>query len=171
MLALVAGCGDAPQRGGSDTNIQAEVRQDPDWAAIWSSLHMPPGMARAEPAGVALAGVRRASDPLSDLPPYLEFAERVTQWRLGYWAYNGPPEFERHFVEDVIPCESKWQIDPGNPMYLGLMQWLPDSWSRAAGRTGLTDWRDPFAQGANTAVWVRLTVPGEQWPTCWRVNQ
>ena len=69
-----------------------------------------------------------------------------------------------HFMDVVIPCESNWHVDSVSAGgHLGLAQFAPDSWAKAASRTGLWDWRDPYAQGANVAVWVSLTVPAEQW--------
>lgn len=94
----------------------------------------------------------------------------IEAWQRGYHEFNGNPAYESHFIEDVIPCESGWRIDPGNPSYIGPMQWHPDSWARASAGTGLTDRYDFYAHGAATAWWVaRIAHPGGGggWPTCW----
>ena len=89
------------------------------------------------------------------------------EWLAGYRAFGGPAEYEQRFIESVIPCEGSWQIEPGNPSYIGPMQWHPDSWAKASAGTGLTDRYAWYAHGAATAWWVQRTVPAEQWPTCW----
>ena len=94
----------------------------------------------------------------------------IDGWSTGYRAFGGPPEYERWFIEHVIPCESRAQIDPGNPDYIGPMQFHPDSWARASAGTGLTDRYSWYAHGAATAWWVlRIEHPGGSggWPTCW----
>lgn len=86
----------------------------------------------------------------------------------GYRAAGGPPQYEAHFVETVIPkCEwtAGWGVpwhDTGNG-YVSVAQFTPCSWAKAGGG----DPTDPWVTGRNVGTWAQMTVPGEQWPTCW----
>ena len=81
----------------------------------------------------------------------------------GYRDMGGPPDLEAHFIERVIPCESNWDVQAISPSgHLGLAQFTQDSWDKAGGG----DWTNAYQQGANTARWVRLTNPAQQWQ-CW----
>lgn len=86
-----------------------------------------------------------------------------SDWREGYRAASGNPEWEETFVGIVIPCESGWDhyaVSPGG--HLGLGQFHPGTWESAGGG----DWADPFTQGRNTAYWSSVAEPWQQW-VCW----
>ena len=55
-------------------------------------------------------------------------------------------------------------IDPGNPMYYGLGQFLPSTWILAGGG----DPYSPYQQGYNMGHWIQGTNIYEQWPVCSR---
>lgn len=90
------------------------------------------------------------------------------QFAAGYTAAGGNDRWREHLLDVVIPCESGWDPLAVSPAgHLGLAQFAADSWQRAGGG----DWRDPYTQGRNTAVWVALTIdrgadPRVQW-SCW----
>lgn len=88
---------------------------------------------------------------------YRERAESAP-WLLG---------LEEHVVERVIPCESRWRLDPGNPRYLGLGQFLPSTWAAAA-RSPDADPFDPFEQGWAVANNIVIADETWQWPVCWK---
>lgn len=86
-----------------------------------------------------------------------------SQFIAGYRDAGGPEALLSHFLEVVIACESTWRVDAVSPGgHLGLAQFAPDSWAKAGGG----DWTDAYQQGANTARWVGLTNPADQW-SCW----
>lgn len=76
------------------------------------------------------------------------------EWLAGYRAFGGPAGYEQRFTRRVIVCEASWSIEPGNPSYIGPMQWHPDSWARVSAYTGLFDRYSWYAHGAATAAWV-----------------
>lgn len=88
----------------------------------------------------------------------------------GYRAGGGDPAWERHLVENVIPCESPgWVLDPGGYHY-GLAQFAPGTWALARCSPG-ADYRSAWQQGCACASWMRQ-IPGRWgttagWPTCW----
>ncbi len=92
----------------------------------------------------------------------------VETFLAGYRAGGGDPAWEEHLVNDVIPCESGWQLDsPG--IYYGLAQFAPGTWANAA-RPG-ADYRDAYEQGWAVASWMSQ-IPGRWgtsagWPNCW----
>ena len=67
----------------------------------------------------------------------------------------------------VVPCESEWRLDPPG-YYLGLAQWEPGTWELAGGG----DYRDPYQQGFNVAVWSNRVDPAGDggWKDCWEAN-
>ena len=77
----------------------------------------------------------------------------VADWLRGYRAWHGRPEWEAVFIEQIIPCESSWWTNAVSPgQHRGLGQFDAGTWATAAAITGLWDWTNPFAQGANMAV-------------------
>jgi hypothetical protein len=67
----------------------------------------------------------------------------------------------------VIPCESRWDVDPPG-YHRGLLQFDPGTWAKCA-RPG-ADYRDPFEQGWCAATWLNMGVdPGGTggWGYCW----
>ena len=109
--------------------------------------------------------------------PYPQDGELVGRFLAGYQAANGPAEYRAHIIA-VIECESRWQIDPGNPDYRGLAQFTPRTWASYSRFGQDTDWRDPWEQGWTTANLVgdlleRGISPGSSagWPVCWNVVQ
>ncbi|GAG36801.1 unnamed protein product [marine sediment metagenome] len=87
----------------------------------------------------------------------------------GYRAGGGDPAWEEHLVNDVIPCESGWNVDSGGYHY-GLAQFAPGTWAAAECSPG-ADWRDPWEQGCAVASWMSQ-IPGRWgtsagWPICW----
>jgi hypothetical protein len=94
-----------------------------------------------------------------ELDVYREFTR-------GYYDAGGDSS-GRH-LRCWIDCESSWQLETDG-VFLGLAQFHEDTWSIVAERTGLTDWKDPYHQGFNTATWEQLVSPGTRagWPVCW----
>ena len=96
------------------------------------------------------------------------WAEARAAFVAGYRSANGPPQWETHFVEVVIPCE--WSDPWGTPWYpgngyLSVGQFHPDTWERAGGG----DPNDLSTVGRNVANWLNLGVdPGGTggWPNC-----
>lgn len=87
----------------------------------------------------------------------------------GYRWGGGDPAWEEHLV-NVIQCESGWNLDPSG-IHLGLAQFAPGTWEKAAGVSGLWDYTDPYHVGYNVAVWMAM-IPGRWgttagWPHCW----
>jgi hypothetical protein len=81
----------------------------------------------------------------------------------GYTDAAGDMQLLGHFLDVVIPCESRWDVGAVSAGgHLGLVQFAADSWAKAGGG----DWRSAYQQGANTARWARMTTPSEQW-SCW----
>lgn len=183
MLALVA-CGEmAPTKEGQDEGLSARdsnryVYTDPmgylaaeQEAAVWSLGNFKASadsrdyysrlmylLAELERQNVAAEQSNGhssvSSQPRTYVPVEAPMDERHSDWLNGYRTFGGPPEWEDDFWERVIRCESTWQIEPGNPSYIGPMQWDPGSWATASGYTGLTDRYSWYAHGAATAVWV-----------------
>jgi len=96
----------------------------------------------------------------------------------GYRDFGGRPEWERHFVDDVIPnCENYGRPDSGwywdwsmGDVHLSAAQFHPNSWGRAAQLTGLSDPTNLYHVGANVAAWSNaISHPGGTggWPYCW----
>ena len=89
----------------------------------------------------------------------------------GYRAGGGDPAWEEHLVNDVIPCESGWNVDsPG--IHYGLAQFAPGTWESAK-CSPTADWRDPWEQGCAVASWM-AQIPGQWgttqgWPYCFNV--
>lgn len=77
--------------------------------------------------------------------------------------------YDREHITRVIQCESSWVVDPGGYHY-GLAQFDAGTWDTVSAATGLSDWRQPYHQGANMAVWLgMIDEPGGSggWPWCW----
>ena len=89
----------------------------------------------------------------------------------GYRDFGGNAAWEAHFLNDVLPCESgHWGQDWYANGYRSRAQFHPGSWATASAITGQIDGSDPYAVGANVAVWSNLIAhPGSTagWPTCW----
>jgi len=89
----------------------------------------------------------------------------------GYRDGGGNPAWEEHFLNVVIPCESRWSWTPSEEAkHLSVAQFHPDSWRRAAAHTGLADPAKLYDVGANVAWWSsHITSPGGTggWPACW----
>ena len=83
----------------------------------------------------------------------------------GYTDAGGPPEYLQHFLYDVIPCESGWQPDPGNPDYVGLGQFVWSTWVSVR-RAPDADWLDPYEQGWAVGYNAAHSDPYGQWPVC-----
>lgn len=96
-------------------------------------------------------------------PEYTDVQERFFQ---GYRDAGGL--YDEAHISGVIRCESNWYPTPAG-YHLGLAQFAPGTWDSVAGRTGLWDHTDPYAQGYNMAVWSSLVDPGTRagWPWCW----
>jgi len=93
------------------------------------------------------------------------------QFLNGYRYCGGPPEYEQHLVQIVIPCESGWVLDPGG-YHLGLAQFDPQTWAVAAPPE--SDFRQAVAQGCAVARWINRGIdPGSSagWPYCWWAGQ
>lgn len=90
-------------------------------------------------------------------------------WDCFFYGYlDGKGQYSTERIDAMILCESSWRIDPGG-FHLGLAQFDPGTWAIVSAITGLTDWRDPYAQGYNVAVWSGMVSPGTTagWPRCW----
>lgn len=151
MLIAVQGL-DTPQTKEATTESVIIERVEGDAAAsLWpldntvsilpDHIHTPTVVPEPQPTPLPRVQEVPQNDALSD-------------WLAGYRAFDGPAEWEDDFTTRVIVCESGWSIEPGNPSYIGPMQWSPDSWARVSGYTGLTDRYSWYAHGGNTAVWV-----------------
>lgn len=89
----------------------------------------------------------------------------------GYLDAGGSPALADYFAGPVTTCEAAGRNPAKEPDpsvvspagHLGVLQWLPSTWAAVASRTGYWDWRDPYQQGYNAAVWVTLTDPVSQW--------
>ncbi len=144
----------------------------PSW---WTAYRPSPGRVEAGLAREIYASPRNISSVPQLLPSASGSVEAIIcpdEWacfRQGYQDFGGRPEWEDRFVDVVIPCESEWQVDPAG-RYLGLAQFAPDSWATAGVATGLTDYRNPYHQGANVAWWSNATDPGGSggWAECWK---
>lgn len=100
---------------------------------------------------------------IPDVPVYTDVQSEFFQ---GYRDAGGI--YEEAHIYRVIRCESNWnQYSQG--AHLGLAQFNPGTWATISADTGLTDWTDPYSQGANMATWaMRFENPGAtQWPWCW----
>ena len=87
----------------------------------------------------------------------------------GYRDGGGDPAWEQHWIDDVIPCESEWVLDPPGIHY-GLAQFEEGTWGQAR-CSPEADYRDPFEQGCAVARWMSM-IPGRWgttagWPHCW----
>lgn len=93
----------------------------------------------------------------------------VADFSRGYQDAGGDPALLPHVIE-VVDCESSWQLDPGNPDYWGLGQFVPSTWYANA-RAGAS-WMDPYEQGWAMATLIGKVDPGSTggWPVCWWVG-
>ncbi len=88
----------------------------------------------------------------------------------GYLDYDGRPEWLRHFIEDVLPCESSHWGGWYPNGYVSRAQFHVLSWATAVWATNLDRPDDPYAVGANVAWWSNaIEHPGGTggWATCW----
>jgi soluble lytic murein transglycosylase-like protein len=119
----------------------------------------------------ALTASRVAPAPSPSLQPapITEPADLIADFSAGYRAAGGPPDLLDHLITVVIPCESHWNpLDQSDAGQLGLLQFDPDTWRRAA-RAG-ADWRVSFEQGWAGATWINaIAEPGGSggWRVCW----
>ena len=93
----------------------------------------------------------------------------VDAFIAGYRDGGGDPRYEEHWINDVIPCESEWDVDPPG-YYLGLAQFAPGTWVWARCSIG-AEYTDPYQQGCAVARWMAM-IPGRWgtragWPVCW----
>jgi len=139
------------------------------WTTGWSE------MAKQE----QLFDLRRAeTDMVGDLQQVLDIPLHghvpagIAPIRLafirGYRDGGGNSEWEEHFVNVVIPCESKWDVNVVNSMSgaKGIAQFIDSTWAAAGGG----DWRDPYQQGRNVASWSSMVDPSGAggWQERWR---
>ena len=92
------------------------------------------------------------------------------EFLAGYRDHNGRPEWERHFVDDVLPCESTYWGGWYDNGYVSRAQFHRSSWATASANTGLVDPSDPYHVGGNVAWWSNaVDHPGGSggWPSCW----
>ena len=94
------------------------------------------------------------------------------QFRYGYNEAGYNLKLERHFVEQVVPCESKWDRFAVNTSSgaKGLAQFLPSTWIQISERIGYSgDWTNPIDQGYYTSYWTTQTNPAGSggWIGCW----
>ena len=142
-------------------------------AAIWASERLLPlqPSPTLHQRGGAQARQVRVPDVRGDISPDARFLE-------GYRSAGGPPEYESHLVNDVLPCEdiAGWggYYDNG---YISRAQFTPANWATTSLHTGLSDPTDPLAVGANVAWWIKTletegSHPGGSggWPVCWNVG-
>jgi len=114
-------------------------------------------------------GDSRAQDVAVEVSDYAGrsvSSDTYTRFFEGYREGNG--QYTEDTIVAMIQCESSWRIDPGG-YHLGLAQFDPGTWAVVSAITGYTDWRDPFSQGYNVAVWASMVSPGTSagWPYCW----
>ena len=94
----------------------------------------------------------------------------------GYREYGGPAEYERHLLDDVLPCEGgpEWGTGDYGNGYRSRAQFHPDSWRTAELLAGYgLDDTDPHDVGIAVAVWLgAISEPGGTggWPSCWWVG-
>ena len=109
-----------------------------------------------------------AAEPVVETAPAVA-TPAVEAFLQGYRAGGGDPVWEAHWVNDVIPCESEWTLDPAG-FHLGLAQFAPGTWGQAR-CSPEADYRSPWEQGCAVARWMSQT-PGRWgttsgWPRCW----
>ena len=90
-------------------------------------------------------------------------AEFVRGWRDA----GGVEGWLPHVLDNVIPCESGWDVNAYNwaGPYHGLGQWLWSTWWSIANITGYWELSDPYHQGFNFAYKTSRDGGGE-WG-CW----
>lgn len=89
----------------------------------------------------------------------------VQDFLVGYGEGGAPYPTER--IVAMVQCESSWNPLAVSPWgHKGLSQFSDYSWATVAGITGYWEWTDPWQMGYNTAVWMSMTEPSEQW-ACW----
>ena len=177
------GCGEAqakpPKQGLRETSALPEIgwsldaphtsaltRQEAQFrwaAAVRASLHPPAA------APTSLRPCRLPCAPVSRVRGMATEADWL-RFLSGYRDWGGREEWLRHFVEDVLPCESgEWGAWYANG-YVSRAQFDPGSWATAIQHTGLDDPADPYHVGAAVAWWGNnIAHPGGSggWPTCW----
>lgn len=75
------------------------------------------------------------------------------QFAESYLDYDGNPAWLRHFIEDVLPCESSDWVEWRTSGYVSRAQFHVLSWATAVRATDLDRPDDPYAVGANVAWW------------------
>lgn len=143
-------------------------------------------LGRMVPASVADRGAlvveRRSGEwgvagdvPASDLSAIICVSE-WSEFCRGYRDFGGRPEWERHFIDDVLPCEgSRWSGYYGLP-YWSRAQFSGDTWLKVRAAFGVVDAAafefadSAFWTGAAVAWWSNeIDHPGGTggWPGCW----
>lgn len=176
-LAACAGAGPVRGRANEPTIVSGPtggvgdgplvVGPDQGAAALWAYFgHMqvrdatavlPPGV----PPTPDVSAQPRRVDNLDD--DAARFAE-------GYLAAGGDGALLAHIENEVIPCESGWSWEWGDP-YRSVAQFTPDSWERAGGGDPL----DLYQVGGNVARWIAKIGEANAgtrsgWPYCWNVD-
>jgi hypothetical protein len=92
------------------------------------------------------------------------------EFRRGYRDASGPEALLEHFIANVIPCESDWNLQPKG-QHVSAAQFSADSWVKAR-RSPDSDPTNPYEVGFAVGRWLNLiSEPGSSagWPTCfWR---
>ncbi len=123
-----------------------------------------------------LESQRVADAPRSPAPPVAAagpdgVGDEWTAFRQGFLDYGGSPAEVAHYVRIIDTCESPgygWAADYTNG-YVSRAQFNPGTWRATAQITGLADYHDAYAVGANVATLTRIADPRTQWPVCyWR---
>ena len=143
------------------------------------TLWLPPGLAPVGDDGNWSAAGADSSRSLSaepedtvrvvDLPTLSGDGSGAFLW--GYYDGAGRPEWAEHFLR-VLACEgSQWEGYHGQNSYWSRAQFSLDTWVKVMRHFQPADERafadDPYSVGLAVAWWSSLTVPSEQWPTCW----
>jgi len=106
-----------------------------------------------------------SSEPGAEAAPEQPGAWISRAFKQGFRDAGGDEWTLTQFVSVIVPCESGWNpnaVSAGG--HLGLAQFAPASWERVGSLTGWTDWTNPYQQGWNAAIWVKMTASiAEQW--------
>ena len=145
----------APQAGG-EREVGLDARLVP--------LAEPLAEARSEPWGAEQAAAQ-GEPSAGAVGPLVSPAPLQVAFFDGYRAAGGAYPEAR--IDAMIQCESSWNPLAVSPWgHKGLSQFTDYSWATVAGVTGYWEWTDPWQMGYNTAVWMSMTEPSEQW-ACW----
>ena len=95
----------------------------------------------------------------------LEGAGVINAFFQGYRDAGG--QYPEGQIDAMIQCESSWNPLAVSPWgHKGLSQFSDYSWATVAAITEYWDWTDPWQMGYNTAAWMTMTEPAQQW-ACW----